>query len=79
MPAEDVVPSILDKLNVALAVKAFFILFLIFYTIFALILYREIQIMGKSLPTPAVPFLKFVAIVHIGLALALLFVVLGVF
>lgn len=79
MPASEVVPSILDKLNVALAVKAFFILFLIFYTIFALILYREIQVMGKSLPSPAVPFLKFVGILHIGLALALFLVTLGVF
>lgn len=60
-------------------VKAFFILFLVFYTVFALIIFRQIQLMAKALPAPISPFLKFLAIVHIGISLALLFVVLGVF
>ena len=65
--------------NFAFGVKAFLILFLIFYAIFSLILYRQIQVMGKSLPTEVVPFLRFVGIVHIGVSLALFFLVLGLF
>ena len=60
-------------------VKAFLVLFLVFYTVFALIIFRQIQLMVKALPAPISPFLKFVAIVHIGVSLAFLFVVLGVF
>ena len=60
-------------------IKAFFILFLIFYSIFALIIYRQVQLMIDTLPVGISPFLKFVTIIHIGVALALLLVVLGVF
>jgi hypothetical protein len=71
-----------DFLNIFSAgfvVKIFFVLFLIFFSIFALILFRQIQIMAKSLPMSLAPFLKFVAIILIGISLALLFIVLGVF
>ncbi|MBI2326966.1 hypothetical protein HYU92_01495 [Candidatus Curtissbacteria bacterium] len=78
MPVEENLP-IFSSLTVVFGVKAFFVLFLIFYAIFALILFRQIQLMGKTLPTIIVPFLKFLGIFHIGVALALLFVVLGVF
>jgi len=59
--------------------KAFFILFLIFFIIFSLILFRQVQIMSKALPMTLAPFLKFVAIILVGISLALLFIVLGVF
>lgn len=68
-----------DFASAAFVTKAFFVLFLIFYSVFALVLFRQAQLMAKALPTAVSPFLKFVAIVHIGIALALLFVVLGVF
>lgn len=60
-------------------IKLFLILFLIFYSIFSLILLRQIQLMAKSLPISLSPSLKFVAIIQIGVSLALLFMVIGVF
>ncbi|HSX18937.1 MAG TPA: DUF5657 family protein [Candidatus Saccharimonadales bacterium] len=60
-------------------VKAFFILFLVFYIVFALIIFRQTQLMGKTLPTIISPFLKFISILNLGIAVAFLFVVLGVF
>ncbi len=68
-----------NVLSRAFAIKAFFVLFLVFYAVFALILFRQIQLMAKALPTPVVPFVKFLAILQIGVALALLFIVIGVF
>ena len=79
MPIDDFGPRLIPGLNLALGIKAFLILFLVFDTIFVLILFRQIQLMGKSLPTTVNPFLKFIAILQIGVALALLFVVIGVF
>lgn len=71
--------SFLDFLTLSFIVKVFFILFLVFYSVFALVVFRQIQLMARSLPMVLSPFLKFVAIVHIGVALALFFVVLEVF
>lgn len=69
----------LDFLSAAFVIKTFFILFLVFYSVFALIIFRQIQLMAKALPMSLSALLKFVAIVHIGVAVALLFVVLEVF
>ena len=71
--------SFFDFLTVTFVIKAFLILFVVFYSVFALIIFRQIQLMAKSLPMSLSPILKFVAIVHIGVSLALLFVVLGFF
>lgn len=65
--------------NPTFFVKAFFVLFLIFYSVFALVLFRQAQLMADSLPTAVSPLIKFIAILHIGVSLALLFVILGVF
>lgn len=79
MPIENVTSGVFEFLTVAFALKAFLILFLIFYVIFSLILYRQIQLMSKALPTSIVPFLLFVGIIHLGAALALLLVTIGIF
>lgn len=79
MPIENVTSGVFEFLNVAFALKAFLILFLIFYVIFSLILYRQIQVMSKTLPTSVVPFIKFIGIIHLGVALALLLIAIGVF
>lgn len=71
--------NFLSFLNASFGIKAFFILFLVFYAFFALILFRQIQLMTKALPTALSPLLKFVAILHIGVALAFLFIVAGGF
>lgn len=66
-------------INAVFIIKAFLVLFLVFYTVFALIIFRQVQLMAKTLPVSISPFLKFIAIIQIGVSLALLFVVLGVF
>lgn len=60
-------------------VKLFFVLLVIFYLVFTLILFRQVQIMDRTLPTSVGPFLKFLAIVLIGIALAFMFVIIGMF
>ncbi len=79
MPIEERLPVIFGNLGVGLGVKAFMVLFVIFYLVFALIVFRQIQLMDRALPTPIAPFLKFLGIVQIGVALAFLFVVFGLF
>ena len=71
--------DIFGNLNASFGIKAFIILFVIFYIVFALILYRQIQLMTKSLPTVLTPLLKFIAILQVGVALALLFIFIGAF
>lgn len=78
MPVDDNF-GIFSPIDNAIFLKSFIVLFLVFYSVFALILYRQIQIMNKKLPTTLSPFLKFVAIVHIGISLAILFLVIGSF
>ena len=79
MPVEDVANSLFWGINFAWGVKAFLILFLVFYSVFALMLFRQIQLMIRTLPTQLSPFLKFLAIVHIGISLAILLMVIGTF
>lgn len=79
MPIEERLPFLFGTLGVGIGVKAFVILFVIFYLVFVLIIFRQIQLMDRALPTPIAPFLKFLGIVQIGVALAFLFVILGLF
>jgi hypothetical protein len=69
----------LDFLSGIFFIKIFLLLFLIFYSVFALILYRQTQLMTRTLPIVLAPFIQFATIVQIGVALALFFVVLGTF
>lgn len=59
--------------------KAFVSLFLFFYVIFSLIIFRQVQVMAKTFSTPLIPYLKFVAIVQIGISLGLLLMIIGGF
>ena len=79
MPVEDAATNLFGRISPSLGIKAFFVLFLVFYLVFALMLFRQIQLGGKALPTSIVPFVRFMAIIHIGFSLALLLVVLGTF
>lgn len=74
MPVDDLL-----NINTTLGVKLFIVLFVIFYLVFALILYRQIQLMDRALPTLLAPFLKFIGILQIGVALAFLFIIIGLF
>lgn len=79
MPIEESVNGFFVFFNPSFGVKAFVILFVIFYIIFALIIYRQIQLMAKALPAGVAGLLRFAAILQIGIALAFLFIVIGVF
>ncbi len=79
MPIVETTNVIFDSLNGLFIFKMFMVLFVVFYTIFALLLFRQVQIMTIKLPTKLSPILKFVAIVHIGFSLAILFLFISSF
>lgn len=79
MPIETIASNFSIAASANFVAKSFLILFLVFYSIFTFILFRQIQLMGRTLPMPLVPFLRFLAILQIGISLALLFVVVGTF
>jgi len=79
MPIEEAGFEAVNSITVAFGVKSFLILFLIFYTVFALILYRQVQIMVRKLPTPLSPHLRFISILNVGLSITVLFLILGLF
>ena len=76
MPIERSVFGMLG-LESSFIVSAFFLLFVLFYIVFSLILYRQIQLMGRTLPTNLVGFLKFISILLVGMSLALLIIAVG--
>lgn len=53
------------------------LLILAFYAIFALLIVRQVDLMGRTLITPISPLVKAVAIVHAGFALGLLILIFG--
>lgn len=78
MPIDNQLGNLLS-IDSLILIKSFLILFLVFYVVFAAILYRQVQIMNKKLLSSLSPILKFVAAVHIGISLAILFLVIGSF
>lgn len=79
MPIEDSGFDMLGVLSVAFGAKAFLILFLIFYAVFGVVLYRQVQLMSKKLPTPLSGHLRFISILNIGVSITILFFVIGTF
>ena len=79
MPIEEINISVFENINFIFFAKPFLILFAIFYVVFAFMLLRQVQLMCRTLPTSLSPLLKFLAIIHVGIALAVLLVVLGFF
>ncbi len=79
MPVGDTTNTIINSFNGLFITKMFMVLFIIFYTIFALLLFRQIQLMTKKLPTKLTPLLKFIAVVNVGFSLAILFLFMSSF
>ena len=79
MPIEDINTSVFENINLVFFARSFLILFAIFYVFFAFMLFRQVQLMCRTLPTTLSPLLKFLAIIHVGAALAVLLLVLGFF
>ncbi len=78
MSVEDTI-GIVDLFTARLGIKIFLLLFLVFYAVFAIVLYTQIKQMGHKLPTSVNPFFKFIGLLNIGLALAILFITIGIF
>lgn len=78
MPIEDFANNA-DVFGLHFFLKSFLVLLLIFYAVFSLMLFRQVQLMCRTLPTSLSPLLKFLAIIHVGAALAVLLLVLGFF
>lgn len=73
--------QLFDLLNIfsfGFGIKIFLILFLVFYAVFAFVLYTQIGQMSKKLPTSVDPSLKFIGFIHLGISLAFLFISLGI-
>ena len=79
MPIESAGLNLLSTINPSFVVKGFLILFTIFYIVFSTILFRQIDLMSEKLPTSVNPLIRFIAIVNIGVSLALFFLILGIF
>lgn len=58
--------------------KGAILLILIFYAIFALIIVRQVDLMGKTLITGIAPLVKAVAILHAGFAIGLIILAWGI-
>lgn len=58
--------------------KGVTLLILIFYAIFALLIVRQVDLMGKTLITPVSPIVKAISIVHAGFAIGLIVLIFGI-
>ena len=70
--------NFLNVFSFGFGVKTFLILFLVFYAVFAFVLYTQIGQMSKKLPTSIDPSLKFIGFIHLGVSLAFLFISIGI-
>lgn len=70
--------TFLNIFSFGFGVKTFLILFLVFYAVFAFVLYTQIGQMSKKLPSSVDPSLKFIGFIHFGLSLAFLFISIGI-
>lgn len=59
-------------------IKVVTLIILVFYTIFSLIIVRQVDLMSKTLITPVSSILKAFSILHAGLAVGLIFLAWGI-
>lgn len=69
--------ALLNNDYIFAALKAVILLILIFYAIFALIIIRQVDLMGKTLITHLSSVVKAISIVNVGLAIGLIFLAWG--
>lgn len=65
-------------LTVQFGVKAFLILFVVFYLVYSVLIIRQVQLMEEAFTTKLAPVLKFISIVNAGVAAALFFLTIGI-
>lgn len=66
-------PQIIFSLQLSFILKGFLLLFLVFYFVLSIITLRQVQIMANTLVTPLSPLLKFMAVLNLGVSLAVIF------
>lgn len=81
MPAETaggVITTFITSSYFLSIIKAGILLILIFYAIFAVIIIRQVDLMGKTFVTDISPVLKAFSIIHAGFAIGLIFLAWGI-
>lgn len=66
-------------LNPADVVQIIAIIFMVLYVVFALVILRQIQLMIRTLPSPISPVIILLGYLHLGTAIAVLILLIGVF
>lgn len=71
-------PNLLEFEVIRVSVKITILIILMFYAIFALIVVRQVDLMGKTLVTKVSPILKAFSIVHAGFGVGLIILAFGI-
>lgn len=66
-----------DSVFTLLILKIAILVIFIFYAIFALLIVRQVDLMGKTLITPVSPLVKAIAIIHAGFAIGSIILSIG--
>lgn len=69
--------SLFDVPLLTLFLKGSIIVILVLYAIFALLIVRQTDLMGKTLITPVSPLVKALAIIHAGFAIGSIILSIG--
>ena len=69
--------SLYDWPLLTLFLKGSIVIILVFYAIFALLIVRQVDLMGKTLITPVSPLVKAIAIIHAGFAIGSIILSIG--
>lgn len=66
-----------DSVFTLFLLKIAILVIFIFYAIFALLIVRQVDLMGKTLITPVSPLVKALAIIHAGFAIGSIILSIG--
>lgn len=64
--------SFLDLMFLVPYLRLGILLILLFYVIFALVIFRQVDLMSRTLITPLSPVIKAISVIHAGFALGLI-------
>lgn len=74
----EVIPGLfLDSTTILGLIKVAILLILILYSIFALLIVRQVDLMSKTLLTPVSPIVRAISIIHAGFVLAFVVLFIG--
>lgn len=70
--------SFLSSMLTTDLLRLFVFIILLIYTLFALLIVRQVSLMSKTLITPVSPIVKSISIIHAGFAIGLLVFIIGI-